>query len=245
MTHSFKLNVGIAICAFGLGYFAAHSKADQPLDSSEISKEAMQHSLEKTSVDTASHTIAVLNNIVQAEKTGKLISQSDVTDIQHIVAKTPEQTISTYLKKAFPKTDLSAIKDKRQFTNRLIDELSNTDTAENNLSGQLTVSSSQLMPRQSENLEQVYKTQEIFAHFDSLGKFPQDSQVFVRWVNQDTGEILLFTPTTINAASQQNWTSFSPADGWKAGNYDVKYYQMNNNLAPIAQSSFTIKQVIQ
>lgn len=245
MTHSFKLNVGIAIFAFGLGYFAAHSKADQPLDSSEISKEAVQHSLEKTSVDNTSHTTAVLNNIVQAEKTGKLISQSDVIDIQHIVAKAPEQTISSYLKKAFPKTDLSNIEDKRQFTNRLIDELSNTDTTENNLSGQLTVSTSQLMPRQSENLEQVYKTQEIFAHFDSLGKFPQDSQVFVRWVNRNTGEILLFTPTTINKASQQNWTSFSPANGWTAGNYDVKYYQMNNSLTPIAQSSFTIKQVIE
>lgn len=245
MTHSFTLNVGIAICAFGLGYYAAHSKADQPLDSLETSKEAMQHSLDKTSVNNTSHTTTVLNNIVQAEKTGKLISQSDVTDIQHIVAKAPEQTISSYLKKAFPKTDLSGIKDQRQFTNRLIDELSNTDKTENNLLGKLTVSSSQLMPRQSENLEQVYKTQEIFAHFDSMGKFPQDSQVFVRWVNRDTGELLLFTPTMINKASQQNWTSFSPANGWKTGNYDIKYYQMNNSLTPIAQSSFAIKQVIQ
>jgi hypothetical protein len=245
MTHSFKLNVGIAICAFGLGYFSAHSKADQPLDSSEISKEAMQHSLEKTSVDNTSHTTAVLNNIVQAEKTGKLISQSNMTDIQNIVAKAPEQTIDSYLKKAFPNTDLSGIKNKKQFASRLIIELGDMNATDNNLSGQLIFSSNQMMPRQSENLAQIYKNQEIFAHFDSMRKSPNASQVFVRWINRDTGEILLFTPTTINAASQQNWTSFSPADGWKAGNYDVKYYQMNNNLTPIAQSSFTIKQVIQ
>lgn len=245
MTYSFKLNFAIAICAFGLGYFAAQFKANQPLDSSDPPKDVIQSPLEKISTDNASHTTAVLNNIVQAEQSGKLINQSNVTDIQNIVAKAPEQTINTYLKKAFPNADLSGIKDKRQFTNRLINELSDIDKIENKLSGQLAVSSNQLMPRQSENLAQVYKSQEIFAHFDTMGKFPQDSQVFVRWVNRDTGEILLFTPTTVNAGSQQNWTSFSPDKGWKAGNYDVKYYQMNNDLTPIAQTSFTIKQVIQ
>lgn len=100
------------------------------------------------------------------------------------------------------------------------------------------------MPRKSEDLSQVHKNQEIFAHFDTMGKFPQESQVFVRWTNRDTGEILLFTPTNINAATQQNWISFAPAQGWKAGQYDVKYYQLNKDLTPIAQSSFSIQHVI-
>lgn len=243
--HAVKLNLGIAVLAFGLGYFAAQFKANQPLDAPKKPESAIRNPLEKLSPDNKSDTTAILKNIAQAEQTSKLINQSNIIDIQKIVAKTPEQTINTYLKKAFPNADLSGIQDTKLFTNRLIDELSNSDIQAQNLAGQLAISTNALMPRQSEDLSQVYKNQEIFAHFNTMGKFPLESQVFVRWVNRDTGEVLLFTPTTINAASQQNWTSFSPANGWKAGNYDVKYYQMNNDLTPIAQTSFTIKQVIQ
>lgn len=243
--HSFKLNAGIAILAFGLGYFAAQFKANQPLDSPKTPESTIRNPLEKPSPDNRSDTTAVLKNIAQAEQTGKLINQSNIIDIQKIVAKAPEQTINTYLKKAFPKADLSGIQDKKLFTNRLIDELSNSDIQAQNLAGQLAISTNTLMPRQSEDLNQVYKNQEIFAHFDTMGKFPLESQVFVRWTNRDTGEILLFTPTNINAATQQNWISFAPAQGWKPGQYDVKYYQLNNDLTPIAQSSFSIQQVIQ
>ncbi len=43
---------------------------------------------------------------------------------------------------------------------------------------------------------------------------------------------------------EQNWVSFNPVNGWKAGSYDVKYYQLNDQLNPIAQTSFKIDQVI-
>jgi len=96
----------------------------------------------------------------------------------------------------------------------------------------------QLLPRQ------VYAGQQLFAHFDTLGKTPNNEQVFVRWSNQSTGEVLFFMPQRISANREQNWVSFKPAKGWKAGSYDVKYYQLNDQLVPIAQTSFTIDQVI-
>lgn len=235
-----KLNIGIIIASFGLGFVVAQSISNQPTTA--------HHTPEKTNPNLSNdqtYHAGSLPSFAQSTHTGKLISQNNISDIQDIVAATPLPTVSSYLNKAFPNSDLSHINDKKKFSNRLIDELSSTNTPEQKLSGQLAISSNELMPRQSEDLAQVYKNQEIFAHFDSMGKFPQDSQVFVRWVNRDTGEILLFTPTMINKASQQNWTSFSPAHGWQAGNYDVKYYQMDDNLTPIAQASFTIKQVIQ
>lgn len=104
--HAVKLNLGIAVLAFGLGYFAAQFKPNQPLDSPKTPESAIQNPLEKPSPDYRSDTTAILKNIAQAEQTGKLINQSNIIDIQKIVAKTPEQTINTYLKKAFPNADL-------------------------------------------------------------------------------------------------------------------------------------------
>jgi len=91
----------------------------------------------------------------------------------------------------------------------------------------------------------IYKGQQLFAHFDTLGKTPSNEQVFVRWSNQTTGEVLFFMPQRVSAQREKNWVSFNPVAGWKPGHYDVKYYQMNDQLEPIAQTSFYIQNVFQ
>lgn len=235
-----KLNIVVAICSFGLGCLTAQSFTHQPITHQIIPDPR----IETVHAPQASHT-SIIEDIKAYENSGQLITKTNTEKIKALINQNTQGTINTYLKKAFPQADLSAINDQKKFSERLIDELSNTDQSEPNPTGHLTISSNTLMPRQSENLSEVYKNQEIFAHFDTLGKTPQGTQVFVRWINHDTGEILLFTPTQINAASQQNWISFAPANGWKEGKYDIKYYQMNDALTPIANTSFTISKIIQ
>lgn len=237
---SFKLHLVVAICSFGLGCLTAQSFTNISTDHRVNPEKAIV-----TTQDHKDSTVSVIEDIKAYENSGHLITKTNTEKIKALINQNTQGTINSYLKKAFPQADLSTINDQKKFSERLIDELSNTDQSEQNLTGYLTVSSNMLMPGKSENLSEVYKNQEIFAHFDTLGKTPQATQVFVRWVNHDTGEILLFTPTQINAASQQNWISFAPATGWKEGKYDIKYYQMNDELSPIASSSFTISKIIQ
>ena len=106
------------------------------------------------------------------------------------------------------------------------------------MSAQQQYSVGNVLPRQ------IYASQQLFAHFDTLGKVPNNDQVFIRWSNQSTGEVLFFMPQRVSVNQQQNWVSFNPAQGWEVGIYDVKYYLANDQLTAIAQTSFSIDQII-
>ena len=51
-------------------------------------------------------------------------------------------------------------------------------------------------------------------------------------------------PQRVSVNQQQNWVSFNPAQGWEVGIYDVKYYLANDQFTAIAQTSFSIDQIV-
>jgi LysM repeat protein len=228
----------IGMFCFGLGYFVARSTPESEPTVSEPNQDIAVESFIQTiqqKAQTQPEDRPALQQQLKKQKTqvNSLIDQA-----------TPEQ-INKYLQQVFPDYDLSHIHDKHAFAKRLVGEFVDAkNDPHERMTGQASVTAQQqymandLLPRQ------VYAGQQLFAHFDTLGKTPNNEQVFVRWSHQSTGEVLFFMPQRISANREQNWVSFKPAKGWKAGSYDVKYYQLNDQLVPIAQTSFTIDQVM-
>ncbi|MDH0029900.1 MULTISPECIES: hypothetical protein [unclassified Acinetobacter] len=229
---------------FGLGYLVADFRHLPTIPSKPVPTvvKSDQHSPEITDVDdlTAFTVRQLVNNKAQPLST---LSGQQQRQISQILANTPEQQVSDYLKKAFPRQDFSMIRDKKVFAQRALEELGSQND-DQVLAGRLVLALTPVMPQSSEDLRQVHHFQNIFAHFDTLGKFPADQQVFIRWLNRDTGEILVFTPRNISQDSSQNWISTVPTNGWQKGNYDVKVYQMSDQLTPIAQASYHIAEVL-
>lgn len=107
------------------------------------------------------------------------------------------------------------------------------------------MSGSQEFPDFSAEVFEVQPRQALFAHFDTYGVVPHDGQVFIRWKHRDTGRLLLFTQKNVTADANQNWVSFRPEAAWETGHYDVKYYQFNDRLQPIAQVGYVITRVLE
>ncbi|TCB48508.1 hypothetical protein E0H80_15000 [Acinetobacter sp. ANC 4779] len=228
----------MGILCFGLGYFVASSKSE--------SVPPVRESRQDIAVE---NFIQRIQQKVQIQPENQLALQQQLKNqkvqINSVIeSATPEQ-INTYLDQTFPGYDLSSIQNKRVFAKRLVSEFVDAKNDANEvLAGQASVTTQQqylagdVLPRQ------IYAGQQLFAHFDTLGKVSNNEQVFIRWSNQSTGEVLFFMPQRVSSNREQNWVSFNPVQGWKASTYDVKYYQLNDQLNPIAQVSFTIDQVI-
>ncbi|MGX5700563.1 hypothetical protein ACWKWF_13390 [Acinetobacter kookii] len=228
----------IGILCFGLGYWVAQSKPEAEPTVSEhtqdIAVENFIHTIQQKTKTQPEHHPALQQELKkQKNQVNSLIDQAS-----------PEQ-IDTYLAQTFPDYDLSGIHNKRAFAKRLVNEFVDAKNDPHEaMTGQASVTAQQQYVANQVLPRQIYAGQQLFAHFDTLGKTPNHEQVFVRWSNQSTGEVLFFMPQRISASREQNWVGFNPAKGWKAGIYDVKYYQLNDQLAPIAQTSFRIDQVI-
>ncbi|MFI8008817.1 hypothetical protein ACIF8R_01340 [Acinetobacter sp. ABJ_C4_1] len=238
---SSKVIVFGLVC-FGLGYGVALINIDDK-------------SAHLSSVSSDKRVIADLNttskNIVSQQlldfssSKNHVIPTENIAHIRSFLNALPEKELDYYLSKAFPLNDLTKIQDKKKFSERLLEELSTSSkNYENNLPGEIVVSRNLANNTQPENMNQIYKNQKITAHYDTFGKVTQTNQVFVKWTNQNTGEVLLFSPQKINENSNQNWVSYAPSEGWKPGTYAIEYYEMNDQLTPIAQTSYTINQVL-
>lgn len=228
----------MGILCFGLGYFFASSKSESVPPVAEPRQDiAVENFIQR------------IQQKVQIQPENQLALQQQLKNqkvqINSVIeSATPEQ-INTYLDQTFPGYDLSSIQNKRAFAKRLVSEFVDVKNDANEvLAGQALVTSQQQYSAGDVLPRQIYAGQQLFAHFDTLGKVPNNEQVFIRWSNQSTGEVLFFMPQRVSANREQNWVSFNPVQGWKAGTYDVKYYQLNDQLNPIAQASFTIDQVI-
>lgn len=178
------------------------------------------------------------------EEDAYLISKNMADTFKEIIKNMNEHQLNSYLTKAFPNTDLSRIQNKKEFAERLLEELSSSDNSSAFTIGTLTLSKNMESSTQSDNINQIYRNQQLFAHYDTLGKVTKSDQVFVKWTNQDTGEILLFTPQKVNDLSDQNWISYSPPNGWEAGNYEIEFYEFNDHLSQIAKGKYQIRQVL-
>lgn len=233
----------LGLLCFALGYIAA-SWNDQP----SLTSPPPEHSLVSLATNNPVALLA-LDQDASDQPHSKDIQQQlkgQHLQLKRIIQQTSDQQLGQYLQQAFPNYSFAGIQNKQQFAQQMLDEfLQAKNDPQQRLAGQAYVTDQsqtdvdQVLPRE------IYVTQPLYAHFDTMGKVPNNMQVMVRWTHRDSGEVLLFTPRKVSEQQQQNWVSFYPMTGWKTGHYDVKYYQMNDQLSPIAQTSFYIQHVIE
>ncbi|MBS9779751.1 MAG: hypothetical protein KGV51_03910 [Moraxellaceae bacterium] len=163
-------------------------------------------------------------------------------EAKQLLDNMPDFMLNQYVDKFMAKDTSNLIADKRRFAERAIEELYQTNSNEQ-LKGTVKIGFNSSMPETSESTNKVDKYATIYAHLDTNGQVAKSPHVFVKWVNNETGQVLLFDKKDIVADSQQNWVSFQPNDGWEKGSYDVRFYQFTSELEPIAQTTYNIYEV--
>lgn len=160
-----------------------------------------------------------------------------------LIDNMPDYALEQYVNRFMAADASDVIEDKRRFAERAIEELYAPNDSQK-LVGSAKVSFDYVMPETSTNISHVTKFAKIYAHLDTNGQIPSNQYVFVKWINNQTGQVLLFEKKNISANSNQNWVSFIPTDGWQAGSYDIRFYQFNSELQPIAQTTYNIYEVV-
>ncbi|QXW25803.1 hypothetical protein KXJ74_16375 [Acinetobacter johnsonii] len=237
--HFVKYSAVGALC-FALGYAAAYFNADST--GLSVPNKPSMNSSPLDGNPVSGLAIDSMQSMPSAEAQRQFKSQYQ--QVQSLIQHASEQQLAQYLQQAFPDYAFDQIRNKQQFAQQMLNEFVQAkNDPQQQLIGQAYVTAqSQLNPADVLPRE-IYAKQPLYAHFDTFGKVPPNAQVMVRWTQRDTGEILLFTPRKVSE-NQQNWVSFYPVLGWNPGHYDVKYYQMNDQMEPIAQTSFYIQQVL-
>nr|WP_317198928.1 hypothetical protein [uncultured Psychrobacter sp.] len=178
-----------------------------------------------------------ISNVTGSDSTS--INDYSQEQAQAMVDTMPDYVLGQYVDKFMAKGDSEVITDKRRFAERAIEELYDKgDTRP--LVGEVKLSYDSSMPQASIDTSMLNKNAKLFAHLDTAGKVPASPFAFVKWVNNETGQVLLFEKKNIIADSNQNWVSFKPYDGWEPGSYDVKFYQFTSELEPIARLTYQI-----
>lgn len=228
------------ILCFGLGYIVAQFSSEKEIVFSNAIVERSQQNHDAISETDLQHLLNQHSNQGASPTSQNKISQ--VSKMNAMIAEASPEEVEYYLNQAFPKADLSLIKDKKKFAQRATEEFAQTKNDEqNDLTGQVIVAIQEQFNGSAQVLQNIHKSQYLFAHLDTFNKIENAHQVFIRWINRDTGEVLFFSPQNITANKAQNWVSFVPEQGWKVGTYDVRYYQMQDDLKPIAQTSYVIE----
>ena len=230
----------IALIAFIVGYVISNLK-------STYENQTYSSHLEQQTSEKQTNQISENFNIPLANSETPNISLSKINQekLLTLLQDVPSDQLENYLKRAFPEQELQQIKNKKQFTQRLIEELNQDKASPEKLSGKIVFSTTPSLPIDDSSLNNIHAQQFIYAHLDTYGKSPPNTQVFIKWLNLDTQDVVLFTPKYIQENSQQNWVSAVPADGWKNSRYLVTFYEMDDQLNPIAQANYTLSSVIQ
>ncbi len=183
-------------------------------------------------------------NNMPATKSPQTGSMHDYSQEQamDIVNKMPDYMLGQYIDRFMSQGAGEALADKRQFAQRAVEELYKKNDNQP-LVGEVKLSLTPSMPSSSMDTSNIEKNATIFAHLDTAGKVPASPFVFVKWVNNQTGQVLLFEKKDIVANSNQNWVSFKPDDGWTQGSYDIRFYQFTSELQPVAQLTYQIYNV--
>ncbi len=182
--------------------------------------------------------------IIKQGDNGK-ITTNDYSEQQakQLIDNMPDYALEQYVNKFMAADASDVIEDKRRFAERAVQELYAPNDNQQ-LTGTALISFNDIMPEANANSSRVTKFAKIYAHLDTRGQVPDDKYVFVKWINNQTGQVLLFEKKNISANSNQNWVSFIPTDGWQVGRYDVRFYQFNSELKPIAQTTYNIYEVV-
>lgn len=221
------------------------AKQQLPVSSvSENSQNAISSSLELES--SANQDDARVLSSAQNVKESNVPSINDYSQEQalDIVDKMPDYVLGQYVDKFMAKGASEVISDKRRFAERAVEELYKSNDNQP-LVGTVKLSTNPVMPSSSLDTATLSKNTKLFAHLDTDGKVPTSPFVFVKWVNNQTGQVLLFEKKDIVANSNQNWVSFTPYEGWAVGSYDIRFYQFTSELQPVAQLTYNIYEVIE
>ena len=222
------------------------AKQSTPLSSDSINSNTNNqddaiNSTESLVNQTGINELPTTSNNINAADSASLndYSQQQAMDI---VNNMPDYALGQYVDRFMAKGASDVIADKRRFAERAVEELYKSNDSQP-LSGTIKLSLSPTMPAISLDTSTLSKNTKLFAHLDTNGKVPASAFVFVKWVNNQTGQVLLFEKKDIIANSNQNWVSFTPYDGWTEGSYDIRFYQFTSELEPVAQLTYQIYNV--
>lgn len=196
-----------------------------------------------SNIDDSQSNTSLDNAIISNQP--ERVSLNDYTEdeVKAFVAKMPDFALNNYIDKFMAKGVSEALTDKRRFAERAIEELYSPNDNQQ-LTGIVKIGFTEIEPDSSEDTSNVTKFAKMYAHLDTKGGVPNSNIVFIKWVNNQTGQVLLFEQKAISANSNQNWVSFKPDDGWTKGSYDVRFYQFTSELTPIAQTTYEIYEVV-
>lgn len=233
----------------GIVGFAVNQPSDDELSSTKNSNTPSNHQA-KMSIDSLAQADTLTGSIPTHTNVPNLNTQSTFNTQQfneqsakQLVNTLPDNQLNQYVGRFISSKDAELITDKRQFANRAIEELYKQNDNQP-MVGQILLSNSKDLPNQSLNTSTLQKRQKLYAHLNTFGKVPLGANVFVKWVNRNTGEVLLFEKKLIVPNSDNNWVSFQPYESWQPGSYDIRFYQFTSQLEPVAQLSYDVNQVI-
>ncbi len=230
-----------AVLGFGVGMRqgikTAHTTVPKTID-------VVAHPNDMTA-KTSSLNAVQTHQATQDKKEQTLFSTHQLTEqsAKAILNGLPDAELNRYIVRFMSASDAALITDKRQFANRAIEELYQHNSNQP-LVGQVRLAASAEFPEASLNVQTLQKNQTLYAHFDTFGKVPLGANVFVKWTNRHTGEVLLFEKKPIVADKNQNWVSYRPYAGWQVGAYDIRFYEFNSTLTPVAQLSYDVFAVV-
>lgn len=193
----------------------------------------------------ASQVVAVEQHIANTQSNKSNFSTLDFNEqsAKAILKSIPDSQLSAYVSRFMSAKDAEIISDKRQFANRAIEELYKQNDNQP-LAGQVLLATTPDFPQNSINTNTLQKRQKLYAHLNTFGKVPLGTNVFIKWVNRSTGEVLLFEKKLISPNSDTNWVSYQPYDSWQTGGYDIRFYQFTSQLEPVAQLSYDVYSVV-
>lgn len=259
------LHVLSLLVAFILGVMVTYiSMTKQQMDAvlqakvTNTKPQVINHQATSIDVDSQIEQLPALNNtntVVSQNKPANVskptneqqsVSINDYSEAEAkaIINNMPNYMLEQYIDKFMAKGVSEQIQDSRRFAERAIEELYTTNDTQA-LDGEVRLALTNLMPDASINTDTINKNATLYAHLDTFGKTPQSPYVFIKWVDNATGQILLFEKKDVVANSNQNWVSFSPYDGWHTGSYDIRFYQFTSELQPIAQLTYQIHEVVE
>ena len=169
-----------------------------------------------------------------------------LTVVEDLIEMSPDFLIESELGKYIRSEELGVISDKRVFAKRLAEEYFD-ETIDSprpelgaNLALHVSASSNHLDPPDSDFYLSDDKRFIVYAHLVTDGYSSNSGNIFIKWSNTTTGDVLLFERKGINSNSESNWVSYKPRYQWSPGEYKVKVYQFGSELALLAESFFYI-----
>lgn len=85
----------------------------------------------------------------------------------------------------------------------------------------------------------INKNKKVYAIFDTSNI--SDKTVLVKWVNKDTGELVLYDFYKINPNSNRNYIWIKNNKGLKTGDYQVEIFSPSKDFNPIFYGQFYVK----